>query len=111
MMRKVSPLEETLAFQIRAAGLPEPLREYRIVPDRRYRWDFVWRDENLAVEVQGGIYTKGGHSTGPGIERDAEKLDLATLNGYRVLIVTRKTIESGQALKWIQLALEDDDEF
>lgn len=110
-MAKVSPLEETLSFQIRAAGLPEPLREYRIIPDRRFRWDYCFRAQRLAVEVQGGFWIKGGHSTGIGLERDAEKLNLATLAGWRTLYATKKTIESGQALVWIQQALEDDNGF
>ena len=108
-MKKKSVWEETLAFQIRAAGLPSPEREYRIIPDRRFRWDFCFHEARLAVEVQGGIYVKGAHSTGTGIERDAEKLNLATCAGWRTIFATSKTIASGQALKWIQQALEPDD--
>ena len=105
----MSDLEDTLAFQLRLAGLPIPLREFKAIPSRRFKWDFAWLckpgEFGLLVEVQGGIWQKGGHSTGKGITRDAEKLNLATLAGYRSLIVTAEHIKSGQALKWIQQAL------
>lgn len=60
----------------------------------------------VLIEVQGGIWVKGGHSTGTGITRDAEKNNLAVLAGYRTLIVTSEHIKSGQALKWIQEAVQ-----
>ena len=48
-----SELEELLAFQMRAAGLPEPEREYRFHEKRRYRADFAWPDHRLLVEGEG----------------------------------------------------------
>lgn len=104
----MSALEETLMQQIRWAKLPAPKREYRAVPGRRYRWDLAWPDHMLLVEVQGGIWGKGGHSSGTGIERDTEKLALAILRGWRVLQVTTRQIRDGRALAWIQAALAAD---
>lgn len=102
-----SKLELALAFQIRAAGLITPVVEFKAIPARRYRWDFAWPGQKLLVEVQGGIWAKGGHSTGKGITRDAEKSNLATLAGYRCITVTGEQIKSGQALRWIQSALKE----
>ena len=47
-------------------------------------------EEKILVEVQGGIYTRGAHSRGVGLERDYEKLNLAQLNGFRVFQFSRK---------------------
>jgi len=102
-----SHLEETLLYQIRIAGLPTPTREFKAVIGRRFRWDFAFEHQKLLVEVQGGIWTKGKHSTGVGITRDAEKLNFATCAGWRCLCVTGDQIKSGQALRWIQKALRD----
>lgn len=102
-----SNLEEALAFQIRADGLPVPEREFVAIPGRRFRFDFGWPDPayKLLCEVQGGVFIKGAHSTGVGITRDAEKAALAAVHGYRLIPVTAQHIKSGMALKWIREAL------
>ena len=104
----MSHLEDTLAAQIKLVGLPAPVTQYRAVAGRKFAFDFAWPLpgwDSLLVEVQGGIWKPGGHSTGKGITRDCEKINLATLSGWRCLHVTKEHIESGQALKWIQEAL------
>lgn len=37
----MSHLEDTMAQQIRLAGLPIPTREFVAIPSRRFRWDFA----------------------------------------------------------------------
>lgn len=101
-----SRLEESLALQIKAYGLPEPKREYVAIPDRKFRFDFAWPSVLVACEVHGAIWVKGGHSTGSGITRDCEKLSLAASKGWRVLAVTAAHIKSGQAIDWIREALK-----
>lgn len=99
----MSQLEEALALQLDAAKIPYE-RQYRAIPARRFTWDFYFKP-NLLLEVQGGIWHRGGHSTGTGITRDAEKNNLATLAGFRSLMVTSEHIKSGKALAWIIEAL------
>lgn len=101
-----SPLETSLLQQIRMAGLPEPECQYRACPPRRYRWDMCYREIKLLVEVQGGIWVKGGHSTGAGITRDCEKNNLAVQNGWRVLYFTGDMVNSGEALRVIEKELK-----
>lgn len=102
----MSALEETLALHIRASKLPDPVREYRFHPVRRFRFDFCWPDRLLAVEVDGGSWVNGRHSRGTGIDSDCEKFALAMLDGWRVLRVTGTHIKSGQAIQWISRALD-----
>jgi very-short-patch-repair endonuclease len=97
----VSRLEDDLAFQIRAVGLPEPVREFRFC-DRRFRFDFAWPTWKLACEVDGGVWSNGRHTRGAGFERDADKGNLAILNGWRVLHYTAKHIKSGEAVRQIE---------
>lgn len=101
----MSDLESKLVQQIKWAGLPEPTLQFRAVPGRKFRWDLAYPEKMLLVEVQGGIWNVGAHSSGVGINRDLEKANLATLLGYRCLLVTSNHIRSGQALAWIQEAL------
>ena len=103
-----SQLEAELALQIKALGLPEPIREYQAIKGRKFRFDFAWLDpeDRLLVEVNGGTYTQGAHSTGQGIARDYEKCNLATLAGWRVLSFDGKAVKSGEAVEVIRQALE-----
>ena len=101
-----SQLEAELALQIRALGLPEPVREYRAIKGRKFRFDFAFIDAKLLIEVNGGTYTKGAHSTGQGIARDYEKANLATLDGWRVLMFDGKAVKNGEAVETIRKALE-----
>jgi len=96
-----SVLEDLLAEQIRLMELPIPERQAKLVPGRKFAFDFSWPRQKLAVEVQGGTWVKGAHSSGAGIERDCEKAALALLAGYRTLAVTGGQVRSGQALTWI----------
>ncbi len=97
-----SPLEDLFAFQLDSAGLTGYVREYQAIPGRRFRFDFAWRKERLLVEINGGTYSKGAHSTGTGINRDYEKSNLAVLNGWRVLSFDTKQVKSGAALEVVE---------
>jgi very-short-patch-repair endonuclease len=101
----VSQIEDRLAMYVRAARLPEPEREQMLIPGRRFRVDFVWRIPRLVVEVEGGTFVQGRHTTGAGFAVDAEKYNLLTLAGWRVLRVTSGQVKSGLALLWIEQAL------
>ena len=101
----MSELEETLAFQIQAMGLPEPEREYQAVPKRKFRYDFAFVQEKLLIEVQGGIWIRGSHARPKGITRDMTKLNLAQLAGWRVLQFSPAMVRSGEAVEMIAKAL------
>lgn len=100
-----SQLELSLLRKLRRAGLPEGTAQVRGIPGRQFKFDRGWTDRKVAVNVQGAIYVRGGHSTGTGIERDCEVACLATLAGWTYLPVTEKQIESGRAVEWIAQAL------
>ena len=100
-----SALEDLFAFQLDSAGLTGYVREYQAIPGRRFRFDFAWRKERLLVEINGGTYSKGAHSTGTGINRDYEKGNLAVLNGWRVLSFDTKQVKSGAALEMVEQIL------
>ena len=62
--------------------------EVKFHPTRKWRFDFAWPAELLAVELHGGIYSRrGGHNRG-GITRDAEKAREAAKLGWTVFTYT-----------------------
>ena len=68
--------------------LPYPVPEYRFHPRRKWTLDLAWPDCRIAIEVQGGIWTKGKHGRGKGIAKDHEKINVAQTMGWTVLQVT-----------------------
>jgi very-short-patch-repair endonuclease len=102
-----SELEESLALQIRVAGLPEPEREYMFAKGigRRWRFDFCWIELMTACEVEGGVYSKGRHTRGKGFTEDCEKYNSAALMGWRVLRFPASMVLSGEALDVLERAL------
>lgn len=100
-----STIEEALAFQIRAVKLPEPERELRFHPDRKWRFDFAWTTSKVAAECEGAIYVNGRHTRGAGFEKDCEKYNAATLMGWRVFKFTPRMVKQGEAIQALQAAL------
>jgi len=90
----MTELEAAFAFYWRLlAGDPEPEHEHRFHPDRRWRFDFAWPAAQVAVECEGGIWTRGRHVRGRGFRNDCEKYNTATALGWRVFRVTRGMLD------------------
>lgn len=100
-----SDLERAFAFQVRAAGLPEPEREVRFHPTRRWRLDFTWREQMIALEIEGGTHVRGRHTRGKGFEKDCEKYAEAALLGWTVIRVTGEMVQDGRAIGYVERAL------
>ena len=101
----MSHLENMLDLLILADELPIPETEHRFHPVRRWRFDFAWPEYKVAVEVQGGIWSRGAHVRGLGYQKDCSKRNEAQLLGWIALDVTAAHIENGKALAWIRRAL------
>jgi hypothetical protein len=55
---------------------------------KRYRADFAHIESFTAVEIQGGVYSRGRHVTGSGYERDCRKYNLAYTSGWTIFLLT-----------------------
>lgn len=75
--------------------LPPPTVEHQFAHPRRWRFDFAWVPWHLALEVEGGVWTKGRHTRGAGYLADITKYNRATVLGWRVLRCTPDTMLSG----------------
>jgi hypothetical protein len=89
-----------------AHGLPPPQTEYCFSPPRKFRADYCWPDAKIIVEKNGGIWKKGGHSSGTGLIRDYEKGNLAQLSGFIFLVYTPRELESGSPLPTLKILLK-----
>lgn len=100
-----SNLEAEAILQLRAHKLPIPICEYRFYEKRRWRADLAWIDEKLIAEIDGGHWIGGRHNRGKGYDADCEKLNVAVVNGWRVLRITSTHLKNGQFIEWVKQAL------
>ena len=94
---KKSELESYFGLLLRSElgdGIPKPVAEYKFSQNRRFRFDYCWLDNMLAVELEGGTWVNGRHSRGKGFASDCEKYNLAVLGGWRVLRFTSDMLKS-----------------
>lgn len=86
-------------------GLTEPVIEHRFHPVRRWRFDYAWPEHKVALEVEGGIWTGGRHTTGKGFEADIEKYNTATADGWRILRTTPKNLLTVKTVEYLKKTL------
>lgn len=95
-----------LAWQLESTAIKGFEREYKFHPKRRWRLDIAFPAQRLAIEVEGGIWTRGRHVRGAGMLEDMEKYAELAILGWRLIRVAPKHIKSGEALNWIERALK-----
>lgn len=96
------PHDVALQLFCRAVGLPSPVPEHRFDPDRRWRFDWAWPEQKIALEQEGGIWIQGRHSRGAGMVKDFEKYNRAAVLGWRVLKATPQQVASGEIIETLQ---------
>ena len=86
------------------------VREFKFHPKRKWRFDFVINvlfatspnPENwIAVEIEGGTYSRGRHTRGVGFAKDCEKHNTAASMGWRVLRFPSEQVKDGSAIKFL----------
>lgn len=66
--------------------------EVRLIPERRFKFDYFCPESKCAIEIQGQIWHAGGHNTGRSLMRDYEKYNLAQSLGYTVFQLSGEMI-------------------
>ncbi len=104
----MSHLEEMFALHLRCEFISFQ-REVALIPGRRFKFDYVLPQHKIAIEIQGGTWSKRpmGHNTGSGIKRDCEKSNLVQKYGYRLLKFTSDMVTSGEAIRFLIEFLKD----
>ena len=94
--------EEVLAVHLAELHL-DFHRQVLVIPTRKWLLDFTfaWKKQIYAIEVNGGKWT-GGHRRGNRVDSECDKLNEATMQGYRVLAFTREQVNSGEAKRFIK---------
>jgi hypothetical protein len=107
--------------QLLEAGLPVPHEEYHFAKHvgREWRFDYAWLKFKVAYEREGATWGRvvvdakgkkhrtvaGRHTSGAGVDADAEKYNLAAILGWVVIRGTASTERSGRAVAELEAAL------
>jgi very-short-patch-repair endonuclease len=100
--RNPSALETELGGNFAVMQL-KPEAQFRFHPERKWRFDFAFPDELVAVELDGGIFAAengqvaGKHARGAGRLKDYEKRNAAAELGWFVLCYGPPQVRSGEA--------------
>jgi very-short-patch-repair endonuclease len=90
---------------LRSEGLPAPIAEHRFHAVRKWRFDYAWPSQSVALEVEGGVWTRGRHVRPAGYLADMEKYNAAATSGWRVLRVEPSTLLTTATIKMLRAAL------
>lgn len=104
----MSVLEERFAHQLEQKEIVFE-RELMLIPGRRFRFDFVFSDNWLIAEIEGGTWSGGRHTRGKGFEQDCIKYNLALELGWRVLRFTSSLVNNGTAADSVERILDADE--
>jgi very-short-patch-repair endonuclease len=107
--RTKSQLEKIFEQQLKDEPEMIPFEdEVYFLDNRMFRFDFANRQYKIAVELDGGTFSKGksGHTSGKGIAQDMEKYNLATLLGWRVFRFDAPAVKEGRAIGFLDRAVK-----
>jgi len=103
----VSKLEELFERQLVDEAISFE-REATLIPKRRFRFDFVFPKFQLVVEVEGGTWSGGRHTSGVGFQNDCIKYNLALENGWRVLRFTSNLVKDRSGIEQVKRIMGQD---
>lgn len=83
--------------------LPEP--EYKFHPTRKWRFDYAWPNHKVALEIEGGVWTRGRHTRGSGFIGDMEKYNNAAMLGWRIIRITPNELYKTETINMLNKTL------
>ncbi len=87
-------------------GVPRPTREHKFCPHRDWAIDFAWVDAKVALEVEGGVWSRGRHTRGAGFLGDVAKYNELALRRWLLLRATPGQVADGTAFGLLWRALK-----
>lgn len=83
----------------------QPIKEYKFHDKRKWRFDYAWPAQRVALEVEGGAFTGGRHTRGKGFVNDMEKYNTATSEGWRIIRTTPTNLLKTETINLINKTL------
>ncbi len=84
-----------------SVGMPHATPEHHFHPERKWRMDYSWPQYKIALEIEGGVFIGGRHTSGMGFVGDMEKYSEAATLGWLILRCQPKDLLTIKVLDWI----------
>jgi very-short-patch-repair endonuclease len=79
-------------------GIADPVEELKFAKEamnRLWRFDYAWPDSKIALEIEGGVWIRGRHTSPKGFIKDMEKYNAASILGWRIIRAQPKDVLLG----------------
>lgn len=100
-----SPVRDVFTVICKTDLKVECVKEFKFHPVRKWRFDYAIPEHKIALEVEGGVWTGGRHTSPKGFLGDIEKYNTATLMGWRVFRTTPEDLYKTATIKLIKTAI------
>jgi hypothetical protein len=82
-------------------------REWRFDISRLWKFDFAWVEPKVAVEVEGGVFSRGaaskGHAGGAAYASNCEKYNVAQHQGWSVIRLSPDMLAPPSISRWLNV--------
>lgn len=102
------PLRDVFTVICKTDLKVECVKEFKFQPVRKWRFDYAVPEHKIALEVEGGVWTGGRHTSPKGFLGDIEKYNTATLMGWRVFRTTPDDLYKKKTLDLMKSAILND---
>lgn len=85
----------------------EVVKELKFHSSRRWRFDYAIPAIKMAIEVEGGVWTGGRHTSSRGFLEDMEKYNEAALMGWCLIRTTPNELLTKKMIDLIQRRKDD----
>ena len=103
-----TPKSDFFTLLCRSDLKQECVKEFKFHPTRKWRFDYAIPEHKIAIEVEGGVWTGGRHTSPQGFLGDMEKYNTATLMGWRVFRTVPDNLCTNATLQLIRDTLNFD---
>lgn len=103
-----TPKQDFFTLLCRSDLKLECIKELKFHPIRKWRFDYAIPAAKIAIEVEGGVWTGGRHTSPKGFLNDMEKYNTATIMGWRLLRTTPEDLCSNKTLQMVRDIIRND---
>lgn len=104
--KNTEPTSDAFTLLVEKELTLEAVKEHKFHPTRRWRFDYAIPLFKIAIEVEGGVWTRGRHIQPSGFLKDMEKYNNASMLGWRILRVTPTELLSKSTIDMIKIIVE-----